>query len=124
MDMTIGPVQLIALGFDKPDFQGEMIEEFERLRESDTVRVIDALVVYKDAEGDVTIAKGSQLTKDEAEESAPWSARSSASVRAARRAWRSVRPRAPRRRPAASTCLTRRRRGTSSRSFRTTPPPR
>ena len=66
--MTIGPVQLIALGFDKPDFQGEMIEEFERLRESDTVRVIDALVVYKDAEGDVTIAKGSQLTKDEAEE--------------------------------------------------------
>ena len=56
--MTIGPVQLIALGFDKPDFQGEMIEEFERLRESDTVRVIDALVVYKDAEGDVDDREG------------------------------------------------------------------
>ena len=66
--MTIGPVQLIALGFDKPDFQGEMIDEFERLRESDTVRVIDALVVYKDNEGDVMVAKGSQLSKDEAQE--------------------------------------------------------
>ena len=61
--MTIGPVQLIALGFDKPDFQGEMIEELERLRESDTVRVIDALVVFKDAEGDVAVLKGSQLTQ-------------------------------------------------------------
>jgi uncharacterized membrane protein len=66
--MTIGPVQLIALGFDKPDFQGEMIDEFERLRESDTVRVIDALVVYKDTEGNVMVAKGSQLSKDEAQE--------------------------------------------------------
>lgn len=66
--MTIGPVQLVALGFDKPDFQGEMIEEFERLRASDTVRVIDALVVYKDAEGEVAVLKGSQLSKDEAQE--------------------------------------------------------
>ena len=67
-DMTIGPVQLLVLGFDKPDFRGEIIEEFERLRENDTVRVIDALVVFKDAEGDVAVLKGSQLSKDEAEE--------------------------------------------------------
>ena len=66
--MTIGPVQLLVLGFDKPDFKGEIIEEFERLRENDTVRVIDALVVYKDAEGEVAVLKGSQLSKDEAQE--------------------------------------------------------
>ena len=41
--MTIGPVQLIALGFTQPHFHGEIIAELERLRESDTVRVIDAL---------------------------------------------------------------------------------
>ena len=29
--MTIGPVQLLVLGFDKPDFQGEIIDELERL---------------------------------------------------------------------------------------------
>ena len=39
-----------------------------RLRENDTVRVIDALVVFKDAEGDVAVLKGNQLSKDEAEE--------------------------------------------------------
>ena len=49
--MAIGPVQLIVLGFSKPDFHGEIIAELERLRESDMVRVIDSLAVYKDAEG-------------------------------------------------------------------------
>jgi hypothetical protein len=39
---AIGPVQLIVLGFENPDFHGEIIAELERLRESDTVRVIDA----------------------------------------------------------------------------------
>jgi hypothetical protein len=49
--MAIGPVQLVVLGFRHPNFHGEIIEELERLRESDTVRVIDSLVVYKDANG-------------------------------------------------------------------------
>jgi hypothetical protein len=40
--MPIGPVELLVLGFDKPDFHGEIIEELEQLRETDTVRVIDA----------------------------------------------------------------------------------
>jgi len=64
--MTIGPVQLIALGFDHPDFRGEIIEELERLRESDTVRVIDSLAVYKDAEGELEVEHLSNLTRDEA----------------------------------------------------------
>jgi uncharacterized membrane protein len=64
--MAIGPVQLIVLGFEHPDFHGEIIEELERLRESDTVRVIDALAVYKDAEGEIEVKHLSNLTKDEA----------------------------------------------------------
>lgn len=64
--MAIGPVQLLVLGFDKPDFHGEIIAELERLRESDTVRVIDSLAVYKDADGNVEVAHLSNLTKDEA----------------------------------------------------------
>ena len=47
-DMAIGPVQLIVLGFQHPEFHGEIIAELERLRESDTVRVVDALAVHKD----------------------------------------------------------------------------
>jgi uncharacterized membrane protein len=64
--MAIGPVQLLVLGFDHPNFQGEIIEELERLRASDTVRVIDALAVFKDADGDIEIAHLSNLSKDEA----------------------------------------------------------
>jgi uncharacterized membrane protein len=64
--MAIGPVQLIVLGFNHPEFHGEIIEELERLRESDTVRVIDALAVHKDADGEIEVAHLSNLSKDEA----------------------------------------------------------
>jgi len=59
-------VQLIVLGFNEPDFHGEIIAELERLRESDTVRVIDALAVHKDADGEIEVQHLSNLTKDEA----------------------------------------------------------
>ena len=66
--MAIGPVQLIVLGFSHPNFHGEIIEELERLRESDTVRVIDALAVHKDADGQMEVAHLSNLSLDEAVE--------------------------------------------------------
>jgi len=64
--MAIGPVQLIVLGFEHPEFHGEIIAELERLKESDTVRVIDALAVHKDADGEIEVVHLSNLTKDEA----------------------------------------------------------
>jgi uncharacterized membrane protein len=64
--MAIGPVHLIVLGFKHPEFHGEIIAELERLRESDTVRVIDALAVHKDADGEIEVAHLSNLTKEEA----------------------------------------------------------
>jgi uncharacterized membrane protein len=66
--MAIGPVQLLCLGFDQPDFEGEVIDELERLRQDDAVRVIDALAVYKDPEGDVEVMHLSNLSRDEAVE--------------------------------------------------------
>src|SRR5947208_6319453 len=66
--MAIGPVQLLVLGFEHPNFHGEVIAELERLRESDTVRVIDALAVYKDSEGELEVEHLSNLTQDEAVE--------------------------------------------------------
>jgi uncharacterized membrane protein len=64
--MAIGPVQLIVLGFSHPDFHGEIIEELERLHDSGTVRVIDALAVYKDADGNLEAEHLSNLTEEEA----------------------------------------------------------
>jgi hypothetical protein len=31
--MAIGPVQLIVLGFDEPEFKGEVLAELDRLKE-------------------------------------------------------------------------------------------
>ncbi len=64
--MAIGPVQLIVLGFNHPHFHGEVIAELERLRESDTVRVIDSIAVYKDANGELEVEHLSNLTEQEA----------------------------------------------------------
>ena len=64
--MTIGPVQLIVLGFPEPNFHGEIIAELERLRESDTIRVVDALAVHKDTDGEIEVAHLSNLSDEEA----------------------------------------------------------
>jgi len=64
--MAIGPVQLIVLGFSHPNFHGEIIAELEQLHQSGTVRVIDSLAVYKDAEGGLEVEHLSNLTQQEA----------------------------------------------------------
>ena len=66
--MAIGPVQLLVLGFNHPDFRGEIIEELQRLRESNTVRVIDSLAVFKDAAGEIEVAHLSNLSEAETQE--------------------------------------------------------
>jgi uncharacterized membrane protein len=63
--MAIGPVQLLVVGFKQPDFQGEIREVLDRLRDNDLVRVIDALAVRKDAEGNAEALHESQLSADE-----------------------------------------------------------
>ena len=64
--MAVGPIQLLVLGFDNPGFHCEVTRELERLRASDTVRVIDALAVHKDARGEIEVQHLSDLTKEEA----------------------------------------------------------
>ena len=66
--MAIGPVQLLVLGFQEPNFKGEILAELDRLKENDVVRVIDGLAVHKDAEGEVTVIKRTDLSGDEAAE--------------------------------------------------------
>ena len=65
--MSLGPVQLLVVAFDRPDFSGEVLAELERLRESDVVRVIDLLVVHKGADDVVRRLHHSDVTAGEAE---------------------------------------------------------
>jgi uncharacterized membrane protein len=66
--MTIGPVQLIVLGFPQPNFHGQIVAELERLRESDVVYVIDALAVHKDDAGEIEVLHLHNISDEEAVE--------------------------------------------------------
>jgi hypothetical protein len=66
--VAIGPVQLLVLGFNHPDFRGEIIEELERLRANAAVRVIDSLAVFKDADGAIEIQHLGTLSGKEEQE--------------------------------------------------------
>ena len=66
--MAVGPVQMMVLGFAEPNFTGKIAAELDRLREHEFVRIIDALVVQKDGDGNVTALQVSDLSQDEAME--------------------------------------------------------
>jgi hypothetical protein len=64
----IGPVQLLVVGFQEPDFRGEVLDRLRSLREQDVVRVIDILLVYKDPAGTLETRQISDLSEQEAQE--------------------------------------------------------
>ena len=64
--MSIGPVQLLVLGFEGDNFTGEIAAELKRLREEDVVRLIDLMFVKKDDAGELDIIQASDLNEDEA----------------------------------------------------------
>jgi uncharacterized membrane protein len=66
--MPVGPVQLLVVAFEDPQFSGEIIAELKRLRSNDLIRLIDVLVVQKDLDGLVTAMQVSDLSIGEAEE--------------------------------------------------------
>ncbi len=53
--MTYGPVDFLALQFRGNNFKGEILKELNKLMASKTIRVIDLVIVYKDAQGQVTV---------------------------------------------------------------------
>jgi uncharacterized membrane protein len=58
----------MVIGFPEPNFTGRIVAELDRLREHEFVRIIDALVVQKDEDGNITAVQTSDLSKDEAME--------------------------------------------------------
>jgi uncharacterized membrane protein len=64
--MSIGPVQLLVLGFEDDNFTGEIAAELKRLREEEIVRLVDLMVVRKDDAGELETLHVSDLNEDEA----------------------------------------------------------
>jgi uncharacterized membrane protein len=63
--MAIGPVQMLVLGFAEPNFTGKIAAELDRLRQNEFIKIVDALVVNKDENGEITALQVSDLSEDE-----------------------------------------------------------
>jgi hypothetical protein len=64
-----GPAQLlIVFAVDHSDFRRDVIAELERVHNEDAVRVIDALAVYKHADGEIELQQFGPLGKDQPDE--------------------------------------------------------
>ncbi len=64
--MPMGPVEIVVIAFDDPDFHGEVREELDRLRENDTLRLVDLVAVRRGPEGVIESIHRSDLGEDEA----------------------------------------------------------
>ena len=61
--MAMGPVQILMIGYGADaQFKGEALDELRRLRRHDVVRVVDLLMVHKNADGSVEKV---EITDDE-----------------------------------------------------------
>ena len=49
--MTPGPLQILVVDFEDPNFQGDIGDELERLEAAGTLRVLDLAFVTKDRDG-------------------------------------------------------------------------
>lgn len=53
--MTLGPLEYIEIGFEGNNFNGSIANEISRVVENGTIRIVDAVFVTKDVEGETAI---------------------------------------------------------------------
>jgi len=63
---AFGPIQIWTFAFDGSRFRGDILPELDRLKEAGVIRLIDLLVIRKDAAGRVATLTASDLDWEEA----------------------------------------------------------
>jgi uncharacterized membrane protein len=64
--MSTGPVEYVVLKFPGNKFKGEIIPALGELVDSNTIRVIDLVFIYKDADGNVAAMELEEVDDEEA----------------------------------------------------------
>jgi hypothetical protein len=59
--MTLGPIELLVIGFPGNRFTGGILPEIERLIDDGVITIVDALLIYKDDDGVVEIVELDQV---------------------------------------------------------------
>jgi len=62
---AMGPVQVLVVGFEEPAFEGRIMEELERLKDQDVVRLVSLVVVHKHDDGTVERLTASDVSEGE-----------------------------------------------------------
>lgn len=55
--MTLGPLEFIVLGFEGNNFDGSIAAEIEKVVEKKIIRLVDVVIVTKDASGEPAIVE-------------------------------------------------------------------
>lgn len=64
-EVAYGPVQLLVIVFDNPNFHGQIRRELESVMNKGMIRLIDLLFVWKDEEGNIKSMETTQLNDEE-----------------------------------------------------------
>jgi hypothetical protein len=62
--MTLGPVDYIAIAFPGNNFSGRIIPAIKDLQDAGTIRVLDLVIISKDAEGNVAAIELSEAGEE------------------------------------------------------------
>jgi hypothetical protein len=66
-NLSVGPVQLLVIELPDEGRNAAIRDELEWLRESDTIRLVDVLLVRKDAEGNISTLETGDVAQDAAD---------------------------------------------------------
>lgn len=64
-EVMYGPMQLLVIVFENPDFHGQIRRELESVMEKGMIRLIDLLFVWKDEKGNIKSMEATQLGQEE-----------------------------------------------------------
>lgn len=64
-EVMYGPMQLLVIGFENPEFHGQIRRELESVMEKGIIRLIDLLFISKDKKGSIKSLEATQLDEEE-----------------------------------------------------------
>ena len=59
--MALGPIEVLVVGFPGNQFNGQIIPELEKLIDTDTISIVDGILVLKDETGEITFTEFDEL---------------------------------------------------------------
>ena len=68
----IGPLQILAIGFNDPQLDGSVLSALADASDSGAIKIVDALGVYKDEDGNIAAAEASDLDAEESMQYGAW----------------------------------------------------